>query len=571
MTRLQRFLHSVASSYVRLVADSVYQLASVPLALHYLSKEEFGLWILILQMTGYLKLIDFGMTSAVARKLIDYKDQRDGGEYGSLLQTGGLVFAIQGIFILLVGLLLSPSLAALLRIPETLRPEFVALMRWYCVLQALTFGTRILDPVLFAHQRVDVSNYAIALQQPVCFLIVWVSLREGQGLNSILWTTLAGWLLLVAVQGGSCARLKLLPRRGAWGRASWQKFHGLFSFGRDAFLVGAGQQLLMASQTFIITRHMGLAVAATWSICTKAYVLTNLLVSRMADFSMPVFSEMLVRGERDRLRKRLQELLILSGTMAGAAGVLFALCNQPFVTVWTKGRIAWSVSNDVLLAGEIVLLALSRGHCSFIPATGRFGFLRYVYLIEGLVFVVIGSLGVRLIGIPALIGRETCDTGRQDEFAALGDVVGPDLLVEGQDGVHQRLGGGRAPRGVDIDGDDLVHSLDDGVVVEHAPRAGAHAHRQDPLGLHHLVVDLAEHRCHLLGDPSGHDHQVSLTGRGTEDLHAEPGQVEVGGAHRHHLDGTAGQTEGGGPHRVGASPLDQVFEPAGEEIVLEVF
>ncbi len=403
MTRLQRFLHSVASSYVRLVADSVYQLASVPLALHYLSKEEFGLWILILQMTGYLKLIDFGMTSAVARKLIDYKDQRDGGEYGSLLQTGGLVFAIQGIFILLVGLLLSPSLAALLRIPETLRPEFVALMRWYCVLQALTFGTRILDPVLFAHQRVDVSNYAIALQQPVCFLIVWVSLREGQGLNSILWTTLAGWLLLVAVQGGSCARLKLLPRRGAWGRASWQKFHGLFSFGRDAFLVGAGQQLLMASQTFIITRHMGLAVAATWSICTKAYVLTNLLVSRMADFSMPVFSEMLVRGERDRLRKRLQELLILSGTMAGAAGVLFALCNQPFVTVWTKGRIAWSVSNDVLLAGEIVLLALSRGHCSFIPATGRFGFLRYVYLIEGLVFVVIGSLGVRLIGIPALI------------------------------------------------------------------------------------------------------------------------------------------------------------------------
>ena len=111
-----------------------------------------------------------------------------------------------------------------------------------------------------------------------------------------------------------------------------------------------------------------------------------------------------------------------------------------------------------------------------------------------------------------------------------GDLAGADLLVQGEDGVQQRLGRRRAAGGVDVDRDDLVHALDDGVVVEHPAGRGAHAHGDDPLGLHHLVVDLAEHRGHLLGDPAGHDHEVGLAGRGPEDLHAEAADVEVGRA-----------------------------------------
>jgi len=50
-----------------------------------------------------------------------------------------------------------------------------------------------------------------------------------------------------------------------------------------------------------------------------------------------------------------------------------------------------------------------------------------------------------------------------------GDLPGPDLLVQCQDGVQEGLGGWRAPRCVDVDRHDLVDALDDGVVVEHAP------------------------------------------------------------------------------------------------------
>ncbi len=99
-----------------------------------------------------------------------------------------------------------------------------------------------------------------------------------------------------------------------------------------------------------------------------------------------------------------------------------------------------------------------------------------------------------------------------------------DLVVQLEDRVDQHLGARRAAGEVHVDGYDVVDALDDRVVVEHAARAGAHAHREDVLGLGHLVVDLAQDRRHLVADASGDDHQVGLARRRAEDLHAEAGR-----------------------------------------------
>src|SRR5258708_1217157 len=99
MSRFRRVVHSVASGYAVLAATAVYGLASVPLALHYLPQERFALWALMSSIGLYLSLIDLGMSGSVARLLIDHKDQRAGGVYGSLIQTGWLVLLTQALLI----------------------------------------------------------------------------------------------------------------------------------------------------------------------------------------------------------------------------------------------------------------------------------------------------------------------------------------------------------------------------------------------------------------------------------------------------------------------------------------
>src|SRR3954468_19506907 len=107
MSRFRNTARSLSSGYLAMASNIVYTLASVPLALHYLSKDEFGLWALAAQVATYLILIDFGVSAAVSRILIDYKDHPEEGEYGAVIKTSFLALTIQGFLVVIGGGLLA--------------------------------------------------------------------------------------------------------------------------------------------------------------------------------------------------------------------------------------------------------------------------------------------------------------------------------------------------------------------------------------------------------------------------------------------------------------------------------
>ncbi|MBI5775068.1 MAG: oligosaccharide flippase family protein [Verrucomicrobia bacterium] len=403
MARFHRFVHSLASGYAVIAVNVLYTLAAVPLALHFLTADEFGLWAVMLQLSGYVALLDLGMSPSVARLLIDYKDRAADGSYGGLIQTGWLVSLAQGGISLLAGLAAAPGLAGLLAIPQPLTDEFVLLLRWQCALLAAGFATRMFHHLLAAHQRLDAANYAQIGAFGVNFLVLWLGFRQGWGVFSLLWANAAGWLAGGVISWWACSRLKLWPTVGAWGRPTWPRFKETFAFGTDIFLVTLGSQLILASQTLVITRCLGLSGAAVWTVCTKSFTLLCQLLWRIFDASAPAFSEMIVRGERERIFHRFRDLTILTASVSGVAAVLLALCNGPFVALWTKGRLAWSAGNDLLLALCLIVQAVNHCHSCLVLLTKEIGFLRFIYLGEGVAFVTLAALVAAWGGMPVIL------------------------------------------------------------------------------------------------------------------------------------------------------------------------
>ena len=403
MPRFRRVLAGAASGYVLLITTSLYALASVPLALHYLSNQRFALWALMAGIGGYLSLIDLGMSSSVARLLIDHKDLRGGGAYGGLIKTGWLVLVSQGGLVLLAGFGLASAICKLLAIQPDLQREFIQLLRWQSVGWALSFGLRIFSHLLIAHQRIDIVNYSQVAGLGLSFGLLWFFFHAGQGVFSLVWAGLPGAFFGPAILFLACWQLKLFPPAGAWGRASWRDFKEIFGYGKDLFLVGVGTQLIMASQTMIVTRQLGLEAAAAWSIGTKAFTLVSQAVWRVFDVSGPALAEMMARGEHSALRGRYSAIVTSTVSLSVLATIVYAMCNSLFVTVWTHHKIAWPPLNDLLLAAWMVVSALVHCHCCFVQMTKRIGFLRYVYFVEGTVFVTAAMLTARWGGLPAMI------------------------------------------------------------------------------------------------------------------------------------------------------------------------
>jgi O-antigen/teichoic acid export membrane protein len=231
----------------------------------------------------------------------------------------------------------------------------------------------------------------------------WWFFHVGQGVFSLAWASLAGLFTISILTAFWCRWLDLLPPPGAWGRISKERFREIFGYGKDLFLVAVGTQLIMASQTLIITRVLGLQEAARWAVGTKMFNLISQVVWRLVDVASPAFSEMIVRGEHAVLANRFKTVTVLTASITGLCAVLYATCNADFVTVWTKGVISWPTLNDVLLGTWLIVLSVMRCYNTFAALTKVVGFMCYVYFIEGLVFVGAALLTARNGGLPAVI------------------------------------------------------------------------------------------------------------------------------------------------------------------------
>ena len=403
MSRFKRFTLSLLSGYAVLAAQTAFTLASVPLALRYLSTAEFGLWALTMQIAGYIALVDFGMSGALARILVEYKDAPHTGEYGSVILTGILVNLVQSFLVLVVGVGLAWSVARLIGIPAEAESTFRSLLIWQSVCLALGFLYRIVWHILVAHQRQEIVNCGHISQVVVNFIVLWAGFGLGWGVFSMVWGQLAAHLLVGAGAVLGAIRLKLFSGLRSWNRPDWRRFKELFSFSRDMFLYSIGGQLVHASQTILVTRMLGLEAGAIWYFCTRALFLVGQIVYRIFDYSFPALAEMIVRKETERLQVRFRSLVVSSTSLTILAAAMLFVCNESFVVLWTGGRIAWPSINDLLLGFWLVISLLVRGHTGLIGLTRDFRFLRYVYFLEGLFFVVTALVALHFGGIQGMI------------------------------------------------------------------------------------------------------------------------------------------------------------------------
>ena len=272
MSRLKNFSRNLATSYLQLGVNAVYSLVSVPLILHWLPKAEFGLWAVLVQLMGYVSIVDFGMTAAGARLLVDHKDDRKNGIYGSLVKTAFLVSASQGLIILAAAASAAPVLAGLMNIPADHRGEFIALLEIQGAITAANFSLRPLGVILYAHQRMDLQSYADMLNLVAQLGLLVAFFLKGCGIYSFVYANAATLLLSPAWLLWHCWRLRFLPQAGEWGSASWKIFTEVFSYGRQMFLFTLGAQLQMASQTIVVSRALGLESAALWSVRSESVV-----------------------------------------------------------------------------------------------------------------------------------------------------------------------------------------------------------------------------------------------------------------------------------------------------------
>jgi O-antigen/teichoic acid export membrane protein len=347
--KLRDTLLTGAASYLQMASGALVSLLSIPLALHFLSNERFGLWSFTSQCVGYLLLLDFGVSNSVARLMADPIHRGQAEHWNGWFNLILAITVLQAMVILGVGLALTDWALRWFGIPAPLLPEAARLWKWMLVLNALNQPFRVLPGILAAQNRLYLALAGATAGAWLGLPCFYCFLRAGSGTLAYAWTSsvtlLLGWL----VAGWAVARG---PNRFRFSlrHVPWRKTRELFAFSSAVFVVGVAVQVAFMSQALIITKVAGLTAVAAFTVCSRVPMLLMQLVWRPIDAFMPRWQIYWCRDDHGPFRAEFQRGVRLTMGLALAAVIGSVAVNRWAVCLLAKPHLYLGKGFDCLFA-----------------------------------------------------------------------------------------------------------------------------------------------------------------------------------------------------------------------------
>jgi O-antigen/teichoic acid export membrane protein len=397
--RFQLLLRGIGLGYVSMAVNMAYSLISIPLALRYLEKSEYGLWALVLSITSYLGISEMGMSSSMERHLMELKEKRPDPRYGETFCAGALVLGILAILCLSLGSVVIYFVSKGFHLPSESLITFRRLLFGAVALYSFTLATRVLATPLHIYQRHDLfelSNIGLFL---IWILSLWLGFRAGFGVYALLLSQGVGLVWSCAFNIVACNRLTLYPLRQEWRFPSREVIGAMTRYAGSSFILQFSNQVTGSLPIMIISRWIGLDGGATWAVATRPYAILQQTLSRPFQYGFSILTDLFANVGRASAMDRWRKLAVFMSL--AAVGVLPVAWshNGDFLALWTSGKLAWSHLDNNLFALYSLVVVILFPWGGVIGIDKTFGFTKWGAVLEPVIVLGLGLFTIPYMGL----------------------------------------------------------------------------------------------------------------------------------------------------------------------------
>ncbi|MDD5349091.1 MAG: hypothetical protein PHQ12_02660, partial [Chthoniobacteraceae bacterium] len=358
--RLRNTILTGAASYIQMGVVLVTQLAAIPLALHFLDAERFGLWAFVTQSLGYLLLLDFGVANSIGRLMVEPLHNGDEKTWNGWFNMILAVLFLQGALFLGVGLASADAILHWFNLSPALFPEARRLWISVLALYAIAFPFRLMAGILSAQNRY--YRYLLATSLG---LIVWLAaffccLHLGFGSQAYALSLAVQMVVSIGVQAAAIVsgpnRFRISLRHIPWRHA-----RELFGFSSAVFVCGIAIQVAFMSQSLIITKILGLGAVAGFTVCSKVPMQLMQLIWRPFDAFGSRWQIFWAKLETEPLAAEFTRMLRLTLGLALLAMTCSLAMNRWFVFIFGKETLYQGKVFDLFFV--LFVLAQVWAHC----------------------------------------------------------------------------------------------------------------------------------------------------------------------------------------------------------------
>lgn len=371
----------VMLSYLSIGANSLIQLAYVPMLLYYLTKDQYGLYQLMGSLIAYLAIMDFGLANTTTRYLSQAYAQKDAPRAQAIISVShSLYLVIAALLVLLGGIfyfLITPIYGHTLSVIDLRTAHHIFLIMLLNI--AVTIPANIFTATINAHEHfvfLRGLNFIKTLLQP---LLVWGILAwKASVLNLVLAQT--GFNFLVIGLNYMYCKHKLNIRFSLNFKAQ-PLIKELTGFSVFVFLHALMDQIYWRLGQLVLGAVSGAIAVANYAIGLQLSLFAVLLPATISGVFLPQLSALTTQRNNlpainsifckmGRLQFMLMMLLLIG----------FAFLGKTFITLWVGPGYNICYYIALVLMGAYLIDVSQNIGIPILQAMKKHAFRAYVYV-----------------------------------------------------------------------------------------------------------------------------------------------------------------------------------------------
>jgi len=338
-----------------------------PFLIRTLGDAQYGVWILMLSITGYMGLMDAGLKVSVVRFVAGHSATADSPALNETVSTALGLYVALAIIILAVAGLLSLVLDQTFELPEKTKSDARLVLIIAGATLAVTLVSSVFGGVLAGLQRYDISNAIGVCVSILGAFAIYAVVSQGHGIVGLATVHLFTQTILGILVWHASMRLRPGLRVG-WRQVRLARVKQLYGYSAFVLLNSIAMLLLFRSGDLVTGFMLGAAAVTYFAIGGMLVEYLGKIVGSMTQVLHPLASSQYATGNADGLRSAtlLSTRACLALALPASAGFIivgpafiaawigpeYAVTSGPILVVLTVGRLFWLAQSG---AGNILL------------------------------------------------------------------------------------------------------------------------------------------------------------------------------------------------------------------------
>lgn len=399
--RRSRSAWNVAASYFAFGSTSVWALVSIPIVVHFLSKEEIGLWTIVNQMVMYFMWLDMGIGQATARLMAPSLAANNQFEVDDWWTLSIFVLTSMGLLMLLIGWFAAPWLLDVLHVPASLETQALWLLRGTLLFAAIGFPFRCHSGILLVQERFHWVPIMQGVQPWVQLGLFFWGLLQGWGVYSYLLGVGTSQLLSYAAYAWLISRG---PHRFHFrpSRLCRTRFRSLMSFSMGVSVSSWLETIYETLPAIVLARCGGLGLIPQFSFSRRCPAMLTNLVRRTVHAFYPTLLSLHLSGNQNAFHSRFRLTAMLTLSLSLGAASMMLLFNRVIIELLAGQSFYAGAAPNIWFAASLILVPLAQIFKVLMPLGGNMGKTTTVSLISIAVGIAAYVLAFRYFGLAGL-------------------------------------------------------------------------------------------------------------------------------------------------------------------------